>query len=256
MEVILENGSKLAYDRQGTGPALLLLHGFPLDRSIWKPLAASLDRDYDIIMPDLRGFGQSELPEGEYTIDQMATDLVDLLDQLHIQKTYIAGHSMGGYVALAFAKLTPGRVLGMSLIGSQAVADTAERKASRYATAQKVVQDGCEAVVGMSENLSADRKFVPGLREIILRQQPAGLAGALKAMASRSDATALMAGFKFPITLVHGLADVLIPAARAQEIKSLHPQIVLVELPGVGHSPMLEAPDQTALALLNFKQLF
>ena len=250
MEVIFNNGVRLGYERQGSGTPLLLIHGFPLDHTVWQPLVHYLGGNFDMLMPDLRGFGQSDLPEGEYGLTDMATDLVGLLDQLHITKTYLAGHSMGGYVALAFANIYPDRVLGLSLIGSQALPDSSERQLARQVTAQQVAVNGSSAVVGMSENLSADPRFFSFFREIILRQSPPGLIGALKAMAIRPDATSFLSKFEFPIELVHGLADALIPIDRAHEIKLIIPQATLIELPGVGHSPMLEAPEQTALALI------
>ena len=254
MEMTRVNGIRLAYDRLGVGAPLLLLHGFPLDHSTWSPLATCLGANFDLIMPDLPGFGQSGLPESEYSFEEVASDLAELLDQLNIQKTYIAGHSMGGYVALAFAHIYPTRVIGLALIGSQALPDTPERKASRYHTAGQVALIGCEAVVEMAKNLSASPQFVPFFREVILRQQPAGLIYALKAMAARPNAIKFFKFFKFPVALVHGLADGLIPPERAREIKSLLPQAILTELPGVGHAPMLEAPEQTALALLMMKK--
>jgi len=87
------------------------------------------------------------------------------------------------------------------------------------------------------------------LREMILRQPAAGVIGALKAMAERPDSTQLITTFKFPVAIVHGLADALIPVDRSREMKAFLPQAVLTELPGVGHSPMLEAPLETADAL-------
>jgi pimeloyl-ACP methyl ester carboxylesterase len=160
---------------------------------------------------------------------------------------------MGGYVALAFARAFPGRVLGLGLIDSQAAPDASERKTARYASAAQVASDGATAVVGMADKLTADPKFAPFLREIILRQPPQGLIGGLKAMAERPDATPALAEFHFPVVLVHGLADALIPPERSREMKALIPQAELVELPGMGHSPMLEAPAETARALLKLQ---
>jgi 3-oxoadipate enol-lactonase len=252
MEKIPVNGISLAYGRRGTGAPLLLVHGFPLDHTTWEPLLPHLEDDFDVIMPDLRGFGQSDAPEGAYTVEQMATDLAALLDTLKIQKTYIAGHSMGGYVTLAFARAYPERVLGLGMISSQAAADSTEGKAKRYATVSEVAVNGVSAVAGMSEKLSANPAYVPFFRELILRQQPSGIIGALKAMAERPDASELFSTLDFPVILVHGLADALIPPERSREMKVLLPRAELVELSGVGHSPSLEAPVETARALCKF----
>jgi 3-oxoadipate enol-lactonase len=252
MEKISVNGISLAYDRRGTGAPLLLVHGFPLDHTTCEPLLPHLEADFDVLMPDLRGFGQSDAPEGAYTVEQMAADLAALLDSLKIQKTYIVGHSMGGYVTLAFARTYPQRVLGLGMVGSQAMADSPESKAKRYATVGEVAVNGVSAVAGMSEKLSANPAHVAFFRELILRQRPGGVIGALKAMAERPNASEVFLTFKFPVVLVHGLADALIPPERSREMKTLLPQAELTELPGVGHSPLLEVPVETARALYKF----
>jgi pimeloyl-ACP methyl ester carboxylesterase len=252
MEKIQLKNLTLAFDRRGSGSPLLLIHGFPLDHAVWTQLASRLETKFDVIMPDLCGFGNSDKPQGDTSIAQMAADLAELLYALNVQAAYLVGHSMGGYVALAFAHAYPHRVLGLGLLGSQAAADSAETKAGRFATAEKVELKGADAVAGMAEKLSANPSFVPYFREIILRQHPEGLMAALKAMAGRADATKFMGSFSFPVILVHGLADALIPPERAREMKALVPQASLLELPGIGHSSMLEAPDETARALLKF----
>lgn len=249
MEKISVNGISLVFDRRGTGAPLLLVHGFPLDHTTWERLLPHLEDDFDVILPDLRGFGQSDAPEGAYTVEQMAADLAALMDSLKIQKTYLAGHSMGGYIVLAFARAYPERVLGLGMVGTQAGPDTAEGKAKRYATAEQVSIQGISAVLGMAEKLSANPVDAPFFRELIQRQRPAGIIGALKAMAERSDSRPLFSTFHFPVVLVHGLADALIPPERSREMKALLPQAELMEFPGVGHSPALEAPVETANAL-------
>ena len=252
MGKIFVNDISLAFDRRGTGAPLLLVHGFPLDHTTWEPLLPHLEEDFDMIMPDLRGFGQSDAPEGAYTVEQMAADLAALLDSLKIKKTYVAGHSMGGYVTLAFARAYPERVLGLSMVSSQAAADSPEGKAKRYATVGEVAVNGVSAVVGMSEKLSANPAHVPFFRELILRQRPGGIIGALKAMAERPNVSALFSTFDFPVILIHGLADALISPERSREMKALLPRAELTELPGVGHSPSLEASVETARSLCKF----
>jgi pimeloyl-ACP methyl ester carboxylesterase len=249
MKKITINGNSLAYERRGKGTPLLLVHGFPLDHRSWQPLLGHLETGFDIILPDLRGFGQSDTPPGVYQVEAMAADLLALLDALHIQKTCIAGHSMGGYVSLAFARIAVDRVLGLGMIGSQAIADTPERRDGRYSTAQQVALDGVSVVVGMAEKLSANPDHIPFFRELILSQPPQGVMAALKAMAERPDSTALLPSLHFPVVLVHGLMDALISPERSRDMKALLPQAELMELPGVGHSPPIEAPYETALAL-------
>jgi 3-oxoadipate enol-lactonase len=252
VQKISVNSISLAYERRGMGTPLLFVHGFPLDHTEWEPLLPHLEDDFDVILPDLRGFGQSDAPEGAYTIEQMAADLAALLDSLKIRKVHIVGHSMGGYVCLAFIRSYPERVLGLGMVGSQAAADTPENKAKRYATVNEVAVNGVSAVAGMSEKLSANPAHVAFFREMILRQRPSGVMGALMAMAERPDSGEVFSTFEFPVVLVHGLADALIPSERSRQMKKSLPSAELIELPGVGHSPALEAPVETARALGKF----
>ncbi|MEI7846921.1 MAG: alpha/beta hydrolase [Chloroflexota bacterium] len=254
MKNVRKNNLTLSYERRGTGKPLLLIHGFPLDHGVWEAVAGCLETDFDLIMPDLPGFGLSDVPAGGCTIDQMAYMMGSLLDDLGINKIFIVGHSMGGYVAFAFAHIFPSRVLGLGLLASQAAPDTDERKVARAVTAGQVSENGVSAVAGMSRQLTSDSKFIPFFEKMILSQRPEGVIGALEAMAQRPDALKFISEFIFPVILVHGLADILIPLERASEIQKLLPTAKLIKLPGIGHSPMLEAPAETALALKMFLQ--
>jgi 3-oxoadipate enol-lactonase len=249
MEYFNGNGIDLFYLRSGNGAPLVLLHGYPLDHTIWDELVPLLQKDFDLIIPDLRGFGQTQAVEKVYTLDDMAVDVKELLDYLKLDKVNIAGHSMGGYISLAFARLYPRRTLGLGLISSQALADTPEQKEKRYATAKQVGYEGVSVVEGMAEKLTSNAELQITIRSIIQRQRPAGIIGALKALAERYDSTPLLPAFNFPVALVHGEVDALIPVERAREIKDAVPHAHLVQLPGVGHMPMMENPLATAKAL-------
>jgi pimeloyl-ACP methyl ester carboxylesterase len=180
-------------------------------------------------------------------MSDMADDLAGLLDQLGLERIALAGHSMGGYVSLAFAKKHPQRVSGLCLVASQAAADTPERKAGRYQTADEVSQKGVGIVAeSMTPKLSADARAQAFVRPLMDQQTPAAVIGALKAMAERENLLSFLSSVPFPVVLIHGDADVLIPIERAREIKAVMPSARLVELPGVGHMPMMESPDKTA----------
>ncbi len=241
--------TKLAYHRAGHGAPLLLVHGFPLDRAFWNPLLPYLEPHFDCIVPDLRGLGDSPATEAGYSLDDMATDLSALLSRLGLSAAFVAGHSMGGYIALAFARRFGSQLLGLGLLGSQAAADTLEKKKSRYAIIEQVKRQGISAVLGMAETLTADPRHAPVLRQILQRQQPAGVVGALQAMAERPDSSSTLSALTIPVVIVHGLKDTLIPVECAREMKAALPTALLVELPDMGHSPPFEAPEQTAAAL-------
>jgi len=250
MNKITLNGIELAYERRGRGIPLLLIHGYPLDHSIWNDIVPLLENDFDVILPDVRGFGESTTIDSPYSISDIASDLAALLDSLGVEQTTLAGHSMGGYVALAFAKSFPDRINGLALVSSQAVGDTPERKEGRYKTAEDVAQKGVQLVAdAMTDKLSPSQSVRDIVRPLIARQSPAGVTGALKAMAEREDLTSFIGSFDKPLVLIHGVADELIPIERAREIKSLLPSAHLVELAGAGHMPMMEMPRETAAAL-------
>jgi 3-oxoadipate enol-lactonase len=250
MEKIDVNGIQLAYERRGTGTPLVLLHGYPLDHHLWDEVAPLLEATFDLIIPDLRGFGESSTVDSFYTLEDFASDVAGLLDHLGIEKAAIAGHSMGGYIALAFVRLFPERVRGLGLIGSQVLPDTEERKQARYKSAAEVAEHGIGSVVEtMAPKFTPDKHLQRYARESMERQQPAAYIGALKAMAERVDSTPLLASFKFPVVLVHGDADALVPVERAREVKAALSQAHIVEIPGAGHMPMMEDAAKTAEAL-------
>jgi pimeloyl-ACP methyl ester carboxylesterase len=250
MEKINVNGIQLAYTRRGKGTPLVLVHGFPLDHHLWDEVVPLLEDRFDLILPDLRGFGESSAVDSFYTMEDYALDLAGLLDHLGIQKTAIAGHSMGGYVALAFTRLFPERVRGLALVSSQVLADSEERKQGRYKSAAEVAEHGIASVVAtMTPKFTPDERLQSFARQSMERQQPAAYIGALKAMAERVDSAPLLSAFNFPVVVIHGDADALIPIERAREVKAVLPQAHLVEVSGAGHMPMMEAKEQTAEAL-------
>jgi 3-oxoadipate enol-lactonase len=250
MEKVGVNGIQLAYERHGKGTPLVLLHGYPLDHHLWDDIVPLLKETFDLIIPDLRGFGDSTTVDTPYTIDDLATDIAGLLGHLSIQKTAIAGHSMGGYVALAFARLFPKRVTGLGLVSSQALPDPPDRKEGRYKSAADVAEKGIESVVeAMATKFTSDPRLQAVARESMQRQKPAAYIGALKAMAERVDSTPLLATIKYPVVVIHGDGDMLIPVVRAREVKEAVSNAHFVEISGAGHIPMMEAKEKTAEAL-------
>jgi pimeloyl-ACP methyl ester carboxylesterase len=250
METIHVNGIRLAYERRGTGAPLVLLHGYPLDHHLWDAVAPLLSDTFDLIIPDLRGFGGSSTVDTFYAMEDFATDIAALLDRLNIQKAALAGHSMGGYVALAFARLYPQRTSGLGLVSTQVPADAPDRRDGRYKSAAEVADKGIASVVAaMAPKFTSNAQLQRFAEETMERQQPAAYIGALKAMAERVDSTPLLSSIRVPLVVVHGNADQLIPIDRAREVKAAVPSAHFVEISGAGHMPMMEAPQQTVEAL-------
>jgi len=250
MEKVKVNGIELAYTRHGSGTPLVLLHGYPLDHHIWDEIIPLLQNKFDLIIPDLRGFGESTTVNSPYTMDTFASDITGLLDHLGIQKAAIAGHSMGGYVALAFARLFPDRITGLALVASQTLADPPDRKEGRYKSAAEVTEKGIGNVVEtMTPKFTVDEKLQEFARKVMERQEPAAYIGALKAMAERQDSTSLLASINYPVVIIHGDADMLIPIERAYEVKNAVAHTYFAALHDAGHLPMMEAKEETAEAL-------
>jgi 3-oxoadipate enol-lactonase len=244
------DGINIAYIRRGSGRPLVLIHGYPLDHTIWDEVGSFAEKEFDLIIPDLRGFGDSDVRESKNFLIDYAIDIEGLLNHLKIKEAFFAGHSMGGYIALAFAREFPDRVSGLAMVSSQTLADTTEIKQGRLVTANQVVKEGISVVVdAMTPKLSTDERVRNIVRQLIARQRPNGISNALKAMAGRPDSSELFASFNFPVVIVHGDADVLIPIKRAEEMKAALPSAQFFNLSGLGHMAMMEIPKAVASAL-------
>ncbi|MBM3150762.1 MAG: alpha/beta fold hydrolase, partial [Chloroflexi bacterium] len=250
-ESILVDGARLYFfQRPGSGMPLVLLHGFPLDHCIWQPLLPFLPAGAWLLTPDLRGHGLSDSPPGMYTMASMADDLAAILGYLRIRRAVVVGHSMGGYVALAFAQAHTGLLAGLGLVASRATADSAEQRLTRQQLAERVQSEGVQALVdAMLHKMTASSKAAGRVRELFLKTQPAGAAGSLLGMAGRPDTSSLVASLPVPVMLLAGSRDLLIPPEQALCKGIESGTLRRVELPEAGHLPMMEFPAETAGAI-------
>jgi 3-oxoadipate enol-lactonase len=240
---------------EGQGTPVLLVHGFPLSHRMWEGQFALADR-CRMIAPDLRGFGASEVTPGTVTMEQFADDLHALLNALDLPRCVLCGLSMGGYIAMAFARKYPTRLAGLALCDTRAIADTPEGAAGRKKLAEKVLAEGPAPVVeAMMPKLFAARTATeqPGLleetRAVMAATQPAGIAAALLGMAARADSTTLLPTLSVPTLVLVGAEDVISPAAEMRGIAAAIPNSRFVEVAGVGHMAPLEAPGACNAAL-------
>jgi pimeloyl-ACP methyl ester carboxylesterase len=247
---------KLHYSESGTGAPVVLLHGFPLSREIWQEQRKRLADRWRVITPDLRGHGKSPAPDGAYSMEAMARDVFALLDSLRIAKAVIMGHSMGGYVTLAAAKIAPERFLGLGLVASQAAADTDDARQGRFKMVEKVVAEGntavAEAMIPRLFAPGADAKIVDAARQMILNTRRAGIIGTLQGMAARENTEAVLAKMNVPVLLLAGEHDQIIPPAKSQALAAGMPTATLAIVERAGHMPMLEEPVQTTTAIGDF----
>lgn len=240
----------LYFEERGEGIPIIFLHGFPFDHSIWEPVASQLCDEARLILPDLRGFGQSPVPEGTYSMRVQAEDIAALMNRLNIEKAVLVGHSMGGYIALAFAKAYPHRLLGLGLVATHAAADNPERRQARYKTAEAVDHKGARVVASdMVNTLTRRKELVKAVEEMILRAHPHGIGGALRGMAERPDMTGSLSRIQVPAVVIAGDADQLLPMERPEEMAQMLPKGWLVTVPGGGHMLMMEEPQLVADSL-------
>jgi len=248
------NGTRLAYfQRPGRGIPIILVHGYPLDHSIWQPMIKFLDQNFWIIMPDLPGFGLSGSPEQLDMMEIYADFLSGLMDSLRIKKAIIAGHSMGGYATLAFAAKYPQRLAGLGLIASRTSADAPSYRDSRLKMIDEIQRNGMTPVANqMVEKLSFNPAHYQYIRKLIKKTSPDGAINAIKAMMSRQDTTDLAKSLEIPKLIIAGEQDALIPIAETRLMVSFLIGSEFQEFKNVGHMPMLEAPELSAAAINNF----
>jgi pimeloyl-ACP methyl ester carboxylesterase len=251
----------LAYDDYGPGPVVVLLHGFPLTRKIWRAQETSLGSMYRVIAPDLRGHGESAAPEGVYTVDTMADDVIELLDVLQITSPVVLGGlSMGGYVALTLMARYPQRFRGLMLIDTRATADTPEAARTREELARTVetTKSTKQVVDAMLPKLFSDETrmkradLIPPVKAAMERTPPRGVAGALRGMAQRPDRTAMLASITVPVLVLVGAHDAITPVEESRTMAAALPNAQLVVIPGAGHLAPLENSEAANAAMLGF----
>jgi 3-oxoadipate enol-lactonase len=253
------NGVTLAVEVRGEGPAVLFVHGYPFDRSIWSHQVAALD-GYRRIAPDLRGMGASDAPDLGYSMEIYAADLAALLDVLAVEEVVLCGLSMGGYIAFECLRRWRHRVRGLVLMDTRAEADTAEGRKARDAAAALAREGGAEAVTEslLPQVLSRSTRTgasitVERVRGMMSSTPVPGLVGALAAMRDRPDSSPLLAELAGVPTLVMvGEEDALTPPDVARAMADRIPDAKLVTIPGSGHLPPVERPVETTRALLEF----
>jgi 3-oxoadipate enol-lactonase len=258
MTITNVNGHDIAYDDTGTGTPVILLHGYPFNRSLWRKQAAAFSDTYRLITPDLRGHGESEATDS-VTLNEMAVDVAGLLDTLGIERAVVGGLSMGGYVALAFQKQFPDRVRALVLADTRAQSDNSEARAGREQQAQTAIREGMAPIAeGMLSKLFApetpatNSSVVSFVREMMLKTNPKGAAAALRAMAVREDHTEHLGEIRIPTLILVGAHDVITPSALSEEMHRRIAGSQLEIIAGAGHVSNLERPDEFNRALKTF----
>lgn len=260
MKVTLADGTAIEYQDAGRGPPIVLLHAFPLAHAMWRPQIEVLGRSHRVIAPDQRGFGGSGGFRDAPSMNRMADDVADLLDALLVaEPVVLGGLSMGGYVALAFARRHPERLRALILADTRAEADTDEAKANRerlIALAERhgaagVIEQMMPKMVG-DETRSQRPEVIEEIRKMATAQTTEGVCNALRAMRDRPDSTPFLGAVKVPTLVLVGTEDTLTPPANAEAIGRGIAGARLAMVPGAGHISNLEKPADFSRAVDEF----
>ncbi len=258
--VITHRQLKIAYSEAGEGIPLVLLHAFPLDRQMWKPQLRDLATGYHVIAPDFPGFGESGTPTCAFTVDLAADIVADFLDSIGITgEVVLGGCSMGGYVALAFARRQPQRLKALLLIDTKADPDDEKAKENRVKTEQLAREKGSAAVIEtmlprmLGDAISPEHALVvETVRQLGSRQTSTAIVTALQLLLERPDANPALPRISVPTLVIVGEQDKITPLSDAQNMVDKIPHAQLAVIPGGGHLCNLEVPEAFNEALRAF----
>ncbi len=246
------NGAHLFYQVTGTGTPMLLIHGFPLDGQLFQGQLPQLGQHYEVITPDLRGFGKSTTPDAQGSIQTYARDMLGLMNHLGISKAIIGGHSMGGQIVLQMYRQAPERFLGMILIDTNPMAASVVEQAEFPAYGIQAQQQGVPSIV---RTLAAQfltgttRLNNPGatktLMDIIAEASVNGVVGGGQALATRPDFTALLPKIAVPTLVLVGVDDPVYGLEVSQMTQAAIPGSTLVIVPQAEHTSNFEQPVYT-----------
>lgn len=241
----------VAYDDVGSGTPVVLLHAFPLSRLMWQPQRIALKGLCRLITPDLPGFGESPLFDGEPTVEAMADEVASLLDRLEVrEKVILGGLSMGGYVAFAFVRKYADRLRGLILCDTRAEPDDETAKANRdklinFAesnTASAVAEQMLPKLLG-PRTLAGSPRVAEMVKQIASVQRPRGIVAALSMLRDRPDSQPTLETIKVPTLIVVGSDDALTPPALSEGMARQIAGSRLAVIDGAGHLSNLERPE-------------
>jgi 3-oxoadipate enol-lactonase len=252
-------GIKMVYDDLGSGDVILLIHGQPFNRSMWKYQAEEFSKNHRLIIPDLRGYGESGITEGIVLLDEIALDLLCLLEDLKISKAVVVGLSMGGQIALELYKLNPGLFQSIVLADTEARAEDEKGYENRINLSKKILQDGMEKFTQerikyfMCDNTFKNKpEIVDHLTQMMITTSPAGSAAVQRGRAERLDYTPLLEYMDFPALIIVGAQDEFTPIESAEYMHQRIKSSKLVVIENCGHVSNMEQSEEFNGALKEF----
>lgn len=254
---ITYRGTEVLYSDLGEGPCMVLLHGYLESRAIWDHFVENFPGTYRFILPDLPGHGASGTWGKVHSMDELAAVVATILETEEIPRVFLAGHSMGGYVAMAFADLYPEKLSAYALVHSTPFADTDEKRANRDREISLVLCGKKRQIVLVNipkafamDNLESMSSQVGLAREIALASPDEGIIALLNGMKERPDRTRVLQDKKLPLLLIGGMKDNYIPVEVFEKLVSLAPHAMTLRLEESGHMGFMEEPQQVYQAFL------
>jgi pimeloyl-ACP methyl ester carboxylesterase len=245
----------LGYVDRGSGPVVLLIHAFPLTRAMWEPQLDLLASQFRVIVPDVRGFGESQ-PASPWTMEQMADDFIALLDHVGAKDVAIVGVSMGGYIELALWSKYANRVRQMVLSNSRARADHDTEKAARNEIIAAIEQRGASVLPDrMLPRLlqpNASPAVVAAVRRMIETVSPEAAAYGVMALRDRMDFSSMLHRMACPVLVIAGTNDAIIHLDDSRSVAEAIPGAQFIAIPNSGHLSNLENPEAFNAALVSF----
>ncbi len=258
MKNILFKGKKIFFAESGKGKTIVLLHGFPESSRIWDSFCDQLSESFRVIVIDLAGFGKSECVERVHSMELQADVVYEVLKQRKVKKCVMIGHSMGGYITLAFASKYPGMLKGLCLFHSHPFPDSAEGRRNRTRTISIVQKDKFGFLASFIASLFPEgsrRKFGKEVKILVKRASEApkeGIIAALEGMKIRRNQSAVLRSVNVPVLFILGLKDRLAPLDRLWKMVSLPQRSECLILRNVGHMGFIEAPEETLSMVKGF----
>src|SRR5215472_6711490 len=259
MNRIRSGNAEIVYSVMGDGPPVVLLHPFPVNHELMVPAAQPVASRYRVILPDLRGHGESEAGAGPATMEKHAADLVRILDDADVGRAVFAGVSIGGYILFEFWRRYRGRVAGLLLSDTRAQADTAEGRANRLKSAEDVVERGTEVFVdGMipkllgRTTLASRPDLVDQARKMILKMSPTDIAQVQRGMAERPDSTPTLKNINVPTLILTGEEDILTTVADGEFMRQHISGSQLHVIGKAGHYAVWEQAPEAGRLLRQF----
>jgi pimeloyl-ACP methyl ester carboxylesterase len=256
---IQANGIEIAFDIKGEGTPIVLLHAFPLNRSMWQPQIDFLSRFCKIIAPDLGGFGETEPRDQPSLMQSLAGDVLALLESLDFRQCVVCGLSMGGYIAFELWRQCRESVKALILADTRAEADTADARKARKTMADSVLETGVAPIADMmpekllgKTTYAQNKDMVEHVRKLIAGNHPQAISNAQLGMMQRPDSTPDLAKIACPVLVIVGEEDLLTPRVHSEKMSNEIPNATLAVIPSAGHLSNLEQPAEFNRAIADF----